>query len=156
MNPLYRLGAEIAVLIALFCGALWYRHELIQKGIDERIAIEQASFEKWKADVALKNAVHDGQIKELNNVHDKELADLNAYWAGQPKRSVVLHDAACAGPLPKSGAGGSTTPPPAAVLQQDIHVHPDIGPALELLVQQADTDLANCRTAVGVDLVNSN
>jgi hypothetical protein len=83
------------------------------------------------------------------------MSDIAEYYNAHPVTRIVLRAAPAAGPVPNSGTGAEGTVAGGAVLQQDVGVHPDIGPALAMLFRQADTLLANCRQAVAVNEVNA-
>lgn len=155
MTSLQRLLAELFVLIALLCGALWYRHELIQDGVRQRIAVEQEADRKWGQKVLDLNNHHDAEKKEIDDAHQKELDDIKTYYANLPiPTRIVLHTAACPSTVSKGGEGSNTVAASRAVLQQDVGVYPDVAPAIGMLMKRADQMLADCRAAVATSNIN--
>lgn len=156
MNALMIKAVAIgASVLGLLLWANWYRIHLIHEGVSHELSVIDQSTTQWELALQALNDKHDSELKDLNDAHAKELQSIADYYSSHAVHHIMLCPAAVSkGSVPEGGSAGTDTVTGSAVLQQDVQLHPDIGPALDLLIKDADTTLANCRQAVGVDSIN--
>lgn len=137
-----RVYLYAAAAISLAVLLLAYRSHLIGLGEARGVEHDRVAAEAQREAVAAEAKRWAAKLQDARTSHDAEVAALLVPAA---VHHIVCHDAPRPGPVP-GPAGVSTGAGPApGVVQQDAGLHPDIGPALDLLARRADKLAADAR-----------